>query len=278
MMKKITCVTLTLATLLAGAAQAAPKDFAIYVTRLGGDSQSAKPYIAKFTGYLEEALKWPTGSLKGSFHVERPDILAYIKATKPGLAVLEPPLYFELRAKEKLTPIAQLESKDLSSSKMHLVVKDPALKSLDALKGKRLWTTLAESPVYLSKVVLGGRVDAAKHFKMKRIGRADKGVRAVLRGDADVALLDDDQLANAKKMEGGDTLRSIFDSPALPALPLCTFGQSLSAKDQKALVQALLKMCGSPKGAPVCKEMRIQRISAVNLTLLKEAQKRFEAP
>jgi hypothetical protein len=271
------CVALA-ATLLAGAAQAAPKDFAIYVTRLGGDSQSAKPYIARFTGYIEEALTWPKGSFKGSFQVERPEILDYIKSTRPGLAVLEPPLYFELRVKEKLTPIAQLESKDLVSSRMHLVVKDAALTSLAALRGKRLWTTLAESPIYLSKVVLEGKVDATKHFKIKRIGQAGKGVRAVLRGDADATLLDDDQLASAKKMEGGDKLRSIFDSPALPALPLVAFGQSLSAKDQKALVLALLKMCSSPKGAPVCKEMRIQRFAAINAALLKETQKRFEAP
>lgn len=269
--------TVALGMLVSTVTHAGAKDFAIYATRLGGDSASAAPYIAKFNAYIEEALKWPKGSLKGVFFNDKRDVAAYIKSTRPGLGVLEPPLYFELRGAEKLTVLAQLESKDLVSTKLHLVVKDPALTSLDKLKGKKLWTLLVESPAYLSKIVLGGKVDATKHFVLKRIGVAGKGVRAVLRGEADATILDDDQLAAAKKMEGGDKLRSIYDSPALPALPLVAFGTSLPAKDQKALVAVLLKMCSSAKGAPVCKDMRITKFAAPDAKLFAEAQKRYEA-
>jgi len=263
--------------LVSAAAEAGPKDFAIYATRLGGDSAAAAPYIAKFNAHVEEALKWPKGSLKGVFFNDRREAAAYIKSTRPGLGVLEPPLYFELRAAEKLTVLAQLESKDLVSPKLHVVVKDPALSTLDKLKGKKLWTMLAESPAYLSKVVLAGKVDAVRHFSLKRVGVAGKGVRAVLRGEADATILDDEQLAAAKKMEGGDKLRSVYDSPALPALPLVAFGTSLPAKDQKALVAVLLKMCASPKGAPICKDMRITKFAPVDAKLFSEAQKRYEA-
>jgi ABC-type phosphate/phosphonate transport system substrate-binding protein len=258
------------------ALQAAPKDYAIYVTRLGGDTQSAQPFIARFSGYVEESLGWPRGSFKGVFFVDKQEAQAFIKKSRPGLAVLEPPLYFELRKSEKLAPIAQLESKDLVSSKLHLVVKDPRAKTLADLKGKRLWTPLAESPVYLSKVVLGGAVDAKAHFALKRVGQALKGVRALLRGEADATILDDEQLALARKMEGGAALKAIHSSPALPALPLVVFGKSLKPAEQKALVQLLIKMCGTAKGGPICKEMRIDRFSAPKTQLFQETQARFE--
>lgn len=272
-------LTVMLTTLLGPGvvAHAGPKDFAIYATRLGGDSAAAAPYIAKFNAYVEEALKWPKGSLKGVFFDNKREVTGYIKSTRPGLGVLEPQLYFELRAAEKLVPLAQLESKDIVSPKLHVVVKDPALTSLDGLKGKKLWTLLAESPVYLSKVVLAGKVDATTHFSLKRIGTAGKGVRAVLLGSADATVLDDDQLSEAKKMQGGAKLRSIYVSPALPPLPLVAFGTSLPAKDVKALVGVLLKMCSSQKGGPICKDMRITRFAPVNAALFKDAQKRYEA-
>lgn len=259
-------------------ALAGPRDFVSFVTRLGGDPEAAQPYIAKFLDYLEGPAGWPKGSTKGSFLTTRKEALAYIESSKPGLGMMEPQLYLELRKTHALTPIAQVVSPDLASERLHLVVKDPAIKDLADLKGKRLHTTLADAPQYLSRVVLSGKVDAAQHFQIKGVGQAMKGARALLRGEADATLLDDEQLAAARKLEGGAALRSIHDSPALPPLLVVVFGKALKPEEQKKLSKVLTEMCGTPKGGEVCKEMHITKFAPVSSPALADAQKRYEQP
>lgn len=273
---------LTLATALVlglsgSAALAGPRDFVIYVTRLGGDPDLAKPYIAKFAAYLEETAGWPKGSVKGSFFTDKAQAEAFVRTAKPGFGLLEPNLYLELLAAEKLEPFSQIQSADLVSKKLHLVVKDPSLSTLEKLKGKKLWTTLAGSPVYLSKVVLGGKVDATTHFALKPIKAVLKGVRAVLKGQADAALLDDDQLAQAKKMQGGAALRVAFSSDPLPPIPLVFFGKNTKPAERKALQRVLSGMCGTPKGAPICKELHMEKIVPLEKKLFTKAEERYDA-
>jgi ABC-type phosphate/phosphonate transport system substrate-binding protein len=269
-------LALMLLVALPATVQAGPQDFVVYISRLGGDTETAKPYIAKFAAHLEKAMGWAAGSCKGAFFADKKEALAQIKKASPGFALLDPPLYFELRKAESLQPIAQLEGTEIVSSRLNLVVKDPALKSLDALKGKKLWTTLAESPAYLSKVVFDGKVDATGHFALKRVGQALKAIRAVLRGDAHAALIDDDQLAAAKKMQGGDKLLVAYSSPALPPLPVVVFGKVLKGADAKKLAKVLTTICTTKDGAAVCKEMRLTKIAPVKLEPFTRVEKKLE--
>jgi ABC-type phosphate/phosphonate transport system substrate-binding protein len=272
-----TALALTLLVALAPTiASASPQDFIVYISRLGGDTETAKPYIAKFAAHLEKAMGWPKGSCKGAFFSDKKEALAQIKKVSPGFALLDPPLYFELRKAESLQPIAQLDGAEIVSAKLNLVVKNPAYKSLESLKGKKLWTTLAESPAYLSRVVFDGKLDATKHFALKRVGQALKAIRAVLRGDADAALIDDDQLAAAKKMQGGDKLTVAYSSPALPPLPVVVFGKTLKPAEAKKLAKVITTICGSKDGAAVCKEMRLTKIAPVKLELFTRVEKKLE--
>ncbi|MCC6750421.1 MAG: PhnD/SsuA/transferrin family substrate-binding protein [Deltaproteobacteria bacterium] len=270
--------TLALLSLRPGGAPlalAGQGDFAVFVTRLGGDAKAAEPYLAKFSTFLEGAMGWPKGAAKGTFLATKKESLALLGKGTTGFAVVEPTLYFELKASQKLVPLVQVESKDLVSKRVHVVVKDPALSSLAALKGKRLQTPLADWPAYLSKVVFEKKLDAATHFALKRTGQALKGVRAVLKGQADATLLDDDQLAQAKKMEGGAALRSIHTSPALPGVLVVALSTQLPPPAQKKLAKLLLGMCGSGKGGEICKEMMISRFIPVDAATLKKAEQRF---
>jgi ABC-type phosphate/phosphonate transport system substrate-binding protein len=260
---------------IAARAGAGPKDVVIHVTRLGGDSASAQPYVDRFLRYVESEAGWPPSSMKGAFFATRKEAQDYIAAAKPGIGLMDPPLFYEIRRRGRLRVILQVEGKELASERMHVVVKDPAVKDLKDLKGKRLWTTLAEYPKYLGKVVLDGRADPAAHFALKQIGQALRGVRAVLRGDCDATILDDEQLAKAKEMEGGNELRAIYSSPPLPPIPVVLFGQALPAADRDALVKAVTTMCGTPKGGAICKEMHVGRFLPADAALFSDAQKRY---
>ena len=213
--------------------------------------------------------------MAGSFHVSKKNAIAYVARTQPGIGILEPPLYFEYRQTWQLQIILQAESRDLVADRLHVVVRDPAIKGLADLKGRRLWTTLADYPRYLSRVVLDGHVDAASHFALTRVHNALAGARGVLRGDCDAAILDDDQLARAKEMEGGKNLRTIYDSPALPPLPVVIFGAALTAEERQALARALIGMSGTSEGAAICRKMHIARFSEPDTALFADIQNRY---
>ena len=91
-------VALAMAVLFTGSpTQAGPRDIAIYVNRIGGDGASAQPYVDRFLRYVETTVGWPAGSMTGAFLAGRKDALAYVDATKPGIGMLDPPLFFEQR-------------------------------------------------------------------------------------------------------------------------------------------------------------------------------------
>jgi hypothetical protein len=259
-------------------ALAGSKDFVIYVTRIGGDPDMAKPYIEKFCAYLEETGGFAKGSVKGAFFIDRKKALDHISKTKPGFGLVEPTLYLELRGSEELTPFGQMVSKDLVSRKLHVVVKDPALDSLDKLKGKKLVTTYAGTPAYLSRVVFAGKIDAKAHFALQAVKVALKGVRAVLKGEAEATILDEDQLTEAKKIKGGEALHAVFTSGALPAIPVVFFGKNIQAADRKVVEKTLLGMCGSAKGGPICKEFRFEKIVPLDKKLFKTVEGLYEKP
>ncbi len=253
-------------------AKAGPHDFVIYVTRLGGDPESAQPYIDKFVTYLQAEVGWPKGSAKGAFVDSKKEALAFINQQKPGLGVIEPALYLELRKEQGLEPVAQVLSADLVTEKLHLLVKDPAVRAPMDLSGKTISTLLSDFPEYLSRIVFAGKMP----FAFKHVGQAMKGVRAVLRDESDGTLLDDGQMEAAKKLEGGAALHSVYDASSLPPLPVVAFGKVLKPDERKKLVKVLLDMCGTPKGGEVCKDMHIRKFAPVNTAAFVEAQRRYD--
>jgi ABC-type phosphate/phosphonate transport system substrate-binding protein len=224
---------------------------------------------------MESETGWSQGSTKGMFVVTKKEALEFVEKNKPGLGIMDPPLYFEQRKSLNLVPIMQVESRNLVSEKLHVVVKDPAIKTLEDLKGRRLWSTLGDYPKYISRIVLQGKVDAASHFILKQVGQALKGVRGVLRGDCDATLLDDDQLARAREMEGGGDLKVIYTSPVLPPIPVVIVGNSLAGAEVKALTKAMRRMCGTESGGAICREMHIGRFLSLNEKLFTEAGKLY---
>jgi ABC-type phosphate/phosphonate transport system substrate-binding protein len=269
-------ISVAVSLAMAAAAVAAPKDIVIYVTRLGGDSVSAQPYVDKFLRYIETEAGWPAGSLSGTFTSSRKEALDYISSVNPGIGIMEPPLYFDLLSAGKVTAILQVESRDLVTKKLNVVVKDPAIKTLADLKGKRVWTTLSDYPRYLSRVVLCGEADADTAFILKQIGQGLKGVRGVLRGECEATLLDDEQLASAASVDGGKELRAIYTSPALPPIPVVLFGKQLSDADRATLVRVLKSMCGSAKGKEICAEMHMGNLVPLDSAVFKNATSLYD--
>ncbi|HZS36650.1 MAG TPA: PhnD/SsuA/transferrin family substrate-binding protein [Polyangia bacterium] len=258
----------------AGVANAGPRDFIVEAAGVGGDKEAAAPYLEKFLRYIEAAAGWPPNSTSGEFAPEPADAIKFIESKKPGFGMFDPELWLELRKKHDLVVIATVEGVR-QSEKMVIVAKDPALKKLDDLKGKKLASTHLQSPKYLSKVVFDGKIDVATFFVLQPVTSMIKSVKKVAAGDADAALLTDGEW-NSPTVQGIGKELHIVASGKLPPTPVVVFNKVASAKDREAFEKALRKMCEDPKGADVCKQLDIKKFASPDKAAYDEAVRRYE--
>ncbi len=276
--RRTLCLSVALVALAATApAFAGPHDFVVQHAGAGGGAEEAAPYLATLLRYAEKTLGWTPDSATGQFFVDAKEAAEYIDSKKPGYGMLDPETYCDLQSKHQLAVIASVQGAKGGVAHLYVVVKDPAYKSLADIKGKKLVSNHLQSPRYLSRVAFEGKVDVATYFDAQLTSSPLRGLKAVDRGEAAATLLDDDQLASAKSLPFGSSLRVIYKSPALVPMPVVAFGANGTADDKKAFAKMLLSMC-SPvnlKGNEVCSALQINKFVAPDLAAYEAALKRY---
>lgn len=253
---------------------AGPRDFIAEHAGAGATAENAQPYIDQFLRVVEQMTGWPANSAKGYWVDDEQAAEKAIAEHKPGFGMFDPEIYFALRKKYALEPIAQVKGKTFNKGHYSLVVKNPAYKTLADVKGKTLISNHLSSPAYVNKMAFGGKVDVTKEFTVKKTAQPSKPIKAVERGQADVALIDDEQLAGMKEL--APDLKVIWTSPALPPTPVVAFTRSSTAADRAAFARALPKLCQSAKGKPVCESMFVDTFAPVDRRAFAEAAKRYD--
>jgi ABC-type phosphate/phosphonate transport system substrate-binding protein len=250
------------------------RDFIAEHAGAGANAQNAQPYIDQFLRITEQMTGWPANSAKGEWVDDGKSAEKAIAERKPGFAILDPEVYFELRKKDALEPIAEVKGKTFNKGHYSIVVKDSAYKTLADLKGKKLSSNHLSSPKYVSKVAFEGKLDVDKEFVVQKTPQPSKPLKAVARGDADAALIDDEQLAAMKEI--APDLKVIWTSPALPSTPVVAFTKNATPADRAAFAKALTKLCADGKGKPVCESMFIDTFGPVDKAAFDTAAKRFD--
>ena len=260
---------------LPAVAQAASNDFFVESASSGGTAETAKPYLDLFIGYAQKALSgWKP--ITAVFFGERKSLDAAILAKQPGFAMLDVDVFLELRKREELVVLAAVEGNIHALGHLHVVVKDPAIKTLDDLKGKILVSNHLQSPRFIGKVMFEGKLDPVTFFQLQPSNSPMKGLKAVDRDEAAATIVDDQQLASMKTLPFGASLRSIFTSPALPASPFVAFGKTTKPDERLAVQKMLLGMCGDKKGAEVCKALQVTKFAKPDAAVFNEAMRRFD--
>jgi ABC-type phosphate/phosphonate transport system substrate-binding protein len=259
---------------LSGTSFAGGRDFIAEHAGAGANAQNAQPYIDQFLRITEQMTGWPANSAKGEWVDDQKAAEKAIAERKPGFAIMDPEVFLELRKKEALEPIAEVKGQTFNKGHYSLVVKDPALKTLADLKGKKVISNHLASPKYVSKVAFGGKVDVDKEFTLVKTAQPSKPLKAVARGEADAALIDDEQLAQMKEI--APDLKVIWTSPALPPTPVVAFTKNSTPADRAAFAKALPKMCNDAKGKPVCESMFIDKFVPVDKAVFTEAAKKYD--
>jgi hypothetical protein len=262
-------------TLVAPSAHAGATDVVVESASSGGTSENSKPYLDMFVAYAQKHLKgWQP--ITAVFFEDRKEADKAIVDKKPGFAMLDVDLFLELRKREELVVLASVEGPSLTLGHLHVVVKDPTIKTLDDLKGKIIVSNHLKSARFLSKVVFDGKYDAATAFKLQPAIGPMKGLKAVDRGEAAATIVDDAQLANMKSQPYGQGLRTIFSSAALPTTPFVALGKNSKPEERIAMEKMVQGMCSDKAGAEVCKAFQITKFEKPNAAVYNEAIKRFD--
>jgi ABC-type phosphate/phosphonate transport system substrate-binding protein len=259
---------------ICGTSFAGGRDFIAEHAGAGANAQNAQPYIDQFLRITESATGWPANSAKGEWVDDMKGAEKAIADRKPGFAILDPEVFFELRKKEALEPIGEVKGKTFNKGHYSLVVKDAALKSLADLKGKKVSSNHFVSPKYVSKVAFDGKTDVEKDFVMVKATAPSKPLKDVEAGRADAALIDDEQLAAMKEI--APDLKVIWTSSALPPTPVVAFTKNVTPADRAAFAKALPTLCAGGKGKEVCESMFIDQFAPVDKTAFSAAEKRYD--
>jgi ABC-type phosphate/phosphonate transport system substrate-binding protein len=274
-MKRAIALTL----LCTATSYAGPHDFIAEHAGAGATAQNAQPYIDQLLRQVEKMAGWPANSAKGAWVDDEKGAETAIADLKPGFAILDPEVYLALRKKHGLEPIASVKGATFNKGHYSIVTKNAAIKTLADLKGKKVSSNHFASPRYINKVAFDGKVDIEKDWVLEKAIAPSKPLRAVINGSADAALIDDEQLAKMKDLEGGDQLKVVWTSSALPPTPVVAFEKVVTTPaDRKKMSEVLQKVCSDTKGKQICDSMFIDTFGPVDKAAFSEAAKKYDAP
>ena len=254
---------------------AAASDIIVESASSGGTAETAKPYLDQFAAYAQKALTgWKP--ITASFFSDAKSAQVGIAQGHPGFGLIDIDLFLEMRAKEELVVLASVEGAIHNRGHLHVIVKDPAIKTVDDLKGKTIISNQVQSPKFITKAVFSGKYDAEKFFVLQSTPSPLKGLKAVDRGEAAATIVDDAQLASMKTLPFAASLRTLYSSPVIPSSPFVAFGKVARPAERIAMQKMLSGMCADPKGADVCMSLQITKFDKPDVAAYNAIIKRYD--
>jgi hypothetical protein len=243
--------------LTAGAAQAADGSVNVLVIKEQGvgSAAQAQPYVDRLVATAAKVSGWTAAS--GKYATNREGAEEYIHTADPHFAFMSLGAFLGLRGKHKLDVIGKAEVSQAGGRQYHIVSKNAA--DLAGCKGKTLASNHTDDARFAEKVVAGGAFLLAD-FTLVPTKRPVQTLKKVTSGEAECALIDDAQLAELAKIEGGAAVKSVWKSEKLPPMVVVAF-PSAPAAERTTFKAALGKVC-SGEGKAACSEVGIKDLSA----------------
>lgn len=220
-----------------------------------GSAAHAQPYVDRLTAIAAEQNGWPSAA--GKYLTSREAAAPWIASEKPQFGILSLGAFLALRAPLGLSVIGKAEVAGSGGRAYHVV--STAASDLAGCKGKGLASNHAGDARFVDRVVAGGAFTLAD-FQLVTTRRPMETIKAVTRGEAVCALIDDAQHEAMKSVEGGEKLRSVWKSEALPPMVVVAFAGA-PASETKQFRGNLSKVCAGD-GEPVCAEVGLRSLSA----------------
>lgn len=218
-----------------------------------GSAATAQKYIDQLMGRLAQVNDWSAG--QGKYHTSRDRALEYVQEAKPHYGFLSLPAFLALEDKLDLELLGSASVEGGGGEQYYLVSKTAA--DVEGCKGKTLSTNHAGDADFIDKVVFDGAAKLSD-FEVVEARRPLQPVKAIARDEAACALIDDSQLAELGRQEGGSEVKPVWFSKSFPAIVVASFPPA-KGKPSAAFKRNLSKVCEG-EGAKVCKEAGIRSL------------------
>lgn len=217
-----------------------------------GSTSQAQPYLDKLMEVAAKQNGW--ASAKGNFQTSRSGAEAWIQSDKPQYGILSLAAFLAFKDKFNLEPIGQALVSGGGGQQYFIVSKSAG--DVAGCKGKVLATDHADDPKFIEKVVAAGAWKLAD-FTLLATKRPGEAGRKVIGDEAQCALIDDAQLAQLAKVDGGAAVKPAWSSAKMPPMAVVAFPDA-SAADRKAFQGNLAKLCTDSRQA--CDEVGLNAL------------------
>ena len=249
---------------------------AMVICHVGGPGTTAQAQdgVDKFLRHIEKTVKLKAGSMTGEYHTTRRGCLDYVARKKPVFGVFDLPTYLEQKKSWKISPLGHLGKAD--SQRYYVLVREGTYSSLAALKGKVLISTVKDL-TFVSRVVLGGKLDVTRDLKTRTTRRPLKGIRKVARSRADATLVDAMAYAHLAELKLPVKLKVVHTSPGLPGLTLAVLqvNKGSAGKTIGKITAALSRLCAGD-GVALCKSFQIKTFNKARAAVYRKLERQYQ--
>ena len=218
-----------------------------------GSAAQAQPHVDKLVAVAAKANGWT--SAKGTFLTRRKTAAKYIKSYTPEFGIISLGAFLNLRKQHELTVVGGAEVNNGGGRQYHLISKNAS--DLAGCKGAKLATNHASDKPFIDKVVSGGAFKL-DDFKLSKTTRPVQTIKAVAKGKATCALIDDAQLAELKHIDGTEGIKSVWKSAMLPPMAIVAFSSATPAERAK-FKSSLSSLC-SGDGKSSCEKVGLKEL------------------
>lgn len=264
-MKHVIVSLMALAVLLCAPPQAAAEEVKVLLCFPGGpgSTEDAQPIVDRFLGRVATLAGWAKAS--GTYCNDMTACQQAREDGAPQAVILPLDVYLANRARWNLTPVAALQNKEITG-RYHVIVQKG--KTLEAVKGQTLITSLKSAASFLSRVAFEGKISVETDFQFSRVRSPIRAIRNVVDGKAAAAILDDNQRRSLDGLPMAAEITVALSGRELPGAIVAGVGGVPTN-----LAAALTAVCA--QHARECEEMRITGFAAVDAAQLTELEQQL---
>ncbi len=223
---------------------------------VGGTAQ-AQTFVDRLMARVEKIAN--IKGLRGVFYTSRSRAVKWIDAEHPGFGIVSLAAFLHLRDRYGLSVIGKAVVAQAGGRQYFIV--SSAARSLAECKGSTLASDHLDDVRFVEKIVSSGDFKVSD-FTQVPSRRPVQTLKKVLSGEAKCALIDDAQLAYAKRLDGGGALAPVWKSKKLPPMVVVAFAP-VDSKARARFKRGLSKICAGG-GEATCKEAGISSLSPAN--------------
>ncbi len=233
-----------------------------------GSAAQAQRYVDELVNRTGDVNNWETSG--GKYTTRREQAESYISGQRPQFGILSLGGFLALRKSHKLSVVGRADVKAAGGQQYFIISADAT--NLAGCKGKKLASNHLDDTKLIEGVVAAGAFKLAD-FTVEKTRRPVQTLKKVINGEAACALVDDAQKADLSSVDGGDKLKVVWSSKAMPAMAVVAFGSAKSATRQR-FKSNLGKVCSGP-GKAACEQAGIRSLKPASDATYRAAIKAY---